>query len=128
LRLLLDTHIWLWLSGDQKRLGARTSRILESQQHEIWISPVSTYEAVALHLKKKILLPSDPVEWVENAKRGTKEAPFTHEVALATRQFPQDHDPFDRILAATAFVFDLTLLTADQRLLGWKNIKTLRNR
>jgi PIN domain nuclease of toxin-antitoxin system len=68
------------------------------------------------------------MEWVANASAGTKEAPFTSEVALSTRQFPFDWDPADRILAATALALDLTLVTADERLLGLANIKTLANR
>jgi len=68
------------------------------------------------------------MEWVAHASAGTKEAPFTNEVALSTRQFPFDWDPADRILAATALFFDLTLVTADERLLGLRNIKTWANR
>jgi PIN domain nuclease of toxin-antitoxin system len=59
---------------------------------------------------------------------GTKEAPLTHEIALAARQFPFDQDPADRMLAATAQVLDLTLVTADERLLELPNIRTLANR
>jgi len=65
------------------------------------------------------------MEWVAHASAGAKEAPFTSEVALSTRQFPFDWDPADRILAATALALDLTLVTADQRLLGLGNIKPL---
>jgi PIN domain nuclease of toxin-antitoxin system len=67
-------------------------------------------------------------DWIAHASLGTREAPFTNQVALYTRQFPFDLDPSDRILAATAMVFDLTFVTADQRLLELKNIKTLANR
>jgi PIN domain nuclease of toxin-antitoxin system len=128
LKLLLDTHVWIWLLGDTKRLGGKTLRILKSQQHEIWISPISTVEALTLHHKGRVRLPGDLTEWVANATAGTKEAPFTHDVALACRQIPFDLDPTDRILSATALVFDLTLVTADERLLGLGNIKTLANR
>lgn len=102
-------------------------RILKNQQHEIWISPVSTLEALTLNEKGKVRLPGTPAEWVANATLGTKEAPFTHEVAMACRQFPSDLDPSDRVLAATALIFDLTLVTADRRLLQLANIKTLAN-
>ena len=44
--------------------------------------------------------------------------PLTHEIALAARELPLHQDPADRILAATAQVLDLTLATADERLLG----------
>ena len=75
----------------------------------------------------KVGLPGTLAEWVASATLGTKEAPYTHEVALACRQFPCDLDPSDRVLAATALIFDLTLVTADHRLLQLTNIKTLSN-
>ena len=85
-------------------------------------------EALTLVHKGKVLLHGDPLEWVAHASEGTKEAPFTSEVALSTRQFPFDWDSADRILAATALLFDLTLVTADEQLLALRNIKTLANR
>jgi PIN domain nuclease of toxin-antitoxin system len=128
LKLLIDTHIWIWLLGEPKRLGGRTLRFLRSRQHEVWISPISTVEVISLHQKGKIRLPGDLEEWLANATVGTKQAPLTHEVGLACREFPLDLDPNDRILAATALIFGLTLVTADRRLLELKNIRSLANR
>jgi PIN domain nuclease of toxin-antitoxin system len=128
LKFLLDTHIWIWLTENPKRVGQSTYRALQNPQHEIWISPISIVEALTLHHKGKVILHGEPMEWVAHASAGTKEAPFTSEVARSTRQFPFDWDPADRILAATALVFELTLVTADERLLGLGNIKALANR
>ena len=128
LKLLLDTHIWIWLTENPRRVGQSTYRTLQNQQHEVWISPISIVEALTLAHKGKVILHGDPMEWVAHASAGAKEAPFTSEVALSTRQFPFDWDPADRILAATALALDLTLVTADERLLGLANIKTLANR
>ena len=128
MKLLLDTHIWLWLTIDPKRLGRRTSQILDDKQNELWLSPISTWEALTLHQKGKVHLHGDLSEWVANAVSATKLAPFTHEVALAGRQFPYNQDPADRFLCATALVLDLTLVTADEKLLSLANIKTLANR
>ncbi len=128
LKLLLDTHIWFWSTIDPKRLGRRTAQILNDNRNELWVSPISTWEALTLHGKGKVHLHGDLAEWVANATLGTKLAPFTHDVVLAARQFPRDLDPADRILSATASVFDLTLVTADRRLLDLSNIKTLANR
>ncbi len=58
-----------------------------------------------------------------------REAPLTHEIALAAQQLAWMHrDPADRFLAATAQVLGLILVTADERLLGLKDIATLANR
>jgi len=59
---------------------------------------------------------------------GIFEAPLTHEIALASQQLALHADPAGRFLAATAQVLDLTLVTADERLLGLCNIKSLANR
>ena len=128
MKLLLDTHIWLWLVDDPDHLGRRTMQELKSADNELWLSPISTWEILTLHQKGRIKLHGDITEWVAHAVSATKLAPFTHEVALAGRQFPFDMDPADRFLSATALVFNLTLVTADERLLGLGNIKTLANR
>jgi PIN domain nuclease of toxin-antitoxin system len=66
--------------------------------------------------------------WLARATSGIREAPLTHEIALVARQLPLHQDPADRILAATAEVLDLTLVTADERLLGLGTIRTMGNR
>ena len=68
------------------------------------------------------------MEWLARATAGTREAPLTHEIALVARQLALHQDLADRILAATAQVLDLTLVSADERLLGLGNICTLANR
>jgi PIN domain nuclease of toxin-antitoxin system len=58
-----------------------------------------------------------------------QEAPLTTEVALATREIRLSHrDPADAFLVATAKVFDLTLVTADARLIATKGLSILPNR
>jgi PIN domain nuclease of toxin-antitoxin system len=128
LKLLLDTHIWLWLFREPKRLGRRTLRELTNENNALWLSPISTWEILTLHQKGKLKFRGDVAEWTTRATVGTKEAPFTHEIALAARQFPVDLDPADQMLAATALVLDLTLVTADDRLLELATIHTMSNR
>jgi PIN domain nuclease of toxin-antitoxin system len=127
--LLLDTHIWLWSLQDQNRLGKRILRELRSPENELWLSPVSTWEALILHEKGRLHLHADLSEWVVRATAPFREAPLTHEIAAVSRRLslPQ-RDPADRFLAATAQVLDLTLVTADSGLLGLGEIATLGNR
>jgi len=101
---------------------------LKDQTNELWLSPISTYEALTLHYKRRFEIDGDLQEWLARAIAGTREAPFTHEIAFRARQLPMHRDPADRILAATAEVLDLTLVTADERLLGLGTIRTLANR
>jgi PIN domain nuclease of toxin-antitoxin system len=129
LKLLLDTHIWLWSLQDPKRLGKIVQQELRNPINELWLSPISTWEALTLNAKGRIRLHGDLIEWVASATAPLREAPLTHEIALAARELKLPHqDPADRFLAATAQVLDLTLVTADSNLLGLGEIATLANR
>jgi PIN domain nuclease of toxin-antitoxin system len=128
LKLLLDTHIWLWFRGDTKRLGRHASQALKAELNELWLSPISTWEALTLHKKGRVQLHGDLTQWVAHATSGFREAVLTHEIVTVARELPLHKDPSDRMLAATALVMDLTLVTADERLLGIGQIKTMANR
>jgi len=78
--------------------------------------------------KGKVNLGKDLDDWLARATAGTREAPLTHEIYLAARQLTLHPDAADRFLAATAQVLDLVLATADQRLLGLGQIRTMANR
>ena len=129
MKLLLDTHIWLWSLQDPTRLGKRVLHELKSPENELWLSPISTWEALTLNAKKRIQLPADLAQWVAQATAPLREAPLTHEIALAARLLALPHSgPADRFLAATAQLLRLTLVTADANLLGLGEISTLANR
>ncbi len=128
MKLLMDTHIWLWTLREPERLGKHTLLELKKDSNELWLSPISTWEALTLNFKGRIHIPGDLANWLALATAGTKEAPFTHEIALHARQLTLHQDPADRILAATAGILNLTLVTADERLLGLGSIRTLANR
>ncbi len=130
MRLLLDTHIWVWSLSDLPRLVPRVARALAGAD-EIWISPVSTFELLTLARKGRISLGPSYEGWLQRALSEPvfKEATFTHAVAAETARITLPHrDPADLILAATARVFGLTLVTSDERLLAATGLKTLANR
>ena len=128
MKLLLDTHIWLWNLRGPERVGKRTQQELRNPENELWLSPISTWEALILHENGRIRLLGDLDVWVADATAGFRVAPLTHEIAAVSRRLslPQ-RDPADRFLAATAFVLGLTLVTADTNLLGLGQISTLGN-
>lgn len=129
MKLLLDTHIWIWSLAEPKRLSRRVHRELKDRNNELWLSPVSTWEVLLLHAKGRIQLQGGAREWVTKATAYMREAPLTHEIVAAAQELPIAHqDPADRLLAATAAVLGLTLVTADHRLLGLGTIATLANR
>ena len=128
MNLLLDTHIWIWSKGNPARLSKRVEAELSNPANELWLSSVSVWEALTLMQKGRIRM-DNPFAWVETAAEQMREAPLTQEIVRAGMALPLPHaDPADRFLAATAKVLKLTLVTADQRLLGLGEIATLANR
>lgn len=129
MRLLLDTHIWLWSLAEPNRLSRHVQHELRHGHNELWLSPASTWEALLLHAKGRIRLHGTVRDWVARATMHLREAPLTHEIVVAAGELPLQHpDPADRFLVATAEVLGLTLVTADHRLLGLGKIATLANR
>jgi PIN domain nuclease of toxin-antitoxin system len=128
LKLLLDTHIWLWSLREPQRLGRRSLQALHDPDNELWLSPISLWEALLLVRKGRISIQGDAASWQARATARFREAPLTLEVVLAAHELNLHSDPADRFLAATAKVFGLTLVTADARLLGLGDIATLANR
>jgi len=131
LKLLLDTHIWVWSVLDPGRLSARVARQLVNPENEIWLSAVSVWELRLLHDKGRLKLMPDAVSWINDnlTRLNIREAPLTFEVALAISSLNLPHnDPADGFIAATAKVFGLTLVTADEQLAKLKDIAVLSNR
>lgn len=131
MKLLLDTHIWIWSLNSDRKLGRRVARELASLRNELWLSPVSVWEALLLAGIGRVGFRQEPARFLETvlAEQGYHEAPLTHEVAFESRRLAlSTEDPADRFLAATAKVYDLTLVTADERLLALREIEVLPNR
>jgi PIN domain nuclease of toxin-antitoxin system len=68
-RLLLDTHIWLWSLLAPSRLTKRVIREIEREDSELWLSPISVWELLNLVDRGRVRLASSPDEWVEEALR-----------------------------------------------------------
>ena len=131
MKLLLDTHIWLWSILEPKRLSSRVAEALENPESELWLSPISIWELLILCEKGRMALDEEIEVWIRGAMRALplREASVTFEVARETGRLQLSHrDPADHFLVATAKVFELTLVTADERLLKARDISVLANR
>ncbi len=130
MKLLLDTHIWLWALLDPERLSPAVRAALASRENELWLSPISVWEAHLLAERGRVRVDSAPAEWVERMVQALprREAALTHDIAVASRQLTLTHeDPADRFLAATARVLGLTLVTADARLIASTEYAVMAN-
>jgi PIN domain nuclease of toxin-antitoxin system len=130
-RLLLDTHVWVWSLLEPHRLAAKVRRRLENGADSLWLSPISVWEACLLAERGRLELDRPVGAWVDAALQAApvRDAPLTRQVAMESRAVALGHDdPADRFLAASALVHGLTLLTADRRLLAARAIPTLAAR
>ena len=128
MKLLLDTHIFVWSNLNPSRLSRRVAKVIGDSRNELWISPVTTWEILFLHRKGRLNLKDGPASWISTALTRVpyREATLTHDVALASDAVVLPHrDPADTFLAATAKVYDLTLVTADDNLLKGKGYSVL---
>lgn len=129
MKFLLDTHIWIWLILEPSRISQQVAKTLASLD-ELWVSPVSAWEASILLRRGRIRSEQEPELWLREAfsRSSFRSTGLSIEVATATYgiRLPH-HDPFDRLLAATAKVLDLTLVTSDRKLIACPDIRTLAN-
>jgi PIN domain nuclease of toxin-antitoxin system len=90
---------------------------------------MSVWETSLLVERKRLEVNTDTRTWIQDAiaSSGVVEAPVNHEVAVQSRELELKHDdPADRFIAATASVYQLALITADERLLRGKGYETIR--
>jgi PIN domain nuclease of toxin-antitoxin system len=129
-KLLLDTHIWTWAANRPEKLSRKVRRELEKANNDLYLSPVSIWEAHHLEKRGRFRAAQGFSQWVAQAltRMPLREAVFNFAVASEASEIklPQS-DLGDLFLAATASVFDLTLVTADDQLLECSWLKTLAN-
>ncbi|MGA2261646.1 MAG: type II toxin-antitoxin system VapC family toxin [Acidobacteriota bacterium] len=124
--LLLDTHVWIWSQEAPEKLGELTTRLLTDRQNVLYVSTTSTLEIARLLMVGTVALSEPLTSWVSETLRalecGTME--ISHQIAIEAYSLPGNFhkDPADRILVATARIYDLTLVTMDERILQYSHV------
>ena len=116
---LLDTHIWFWYLVGSARLPAPLRQELDHSVHDCWLSPISVWELGMLTARGRIHLHTNLRQWITQAQEmfTLNAAPLNSEIALVSYEISLPHrDPADHFLAATALVYELTLITVDTHL------------
>ncbi len=128
MRLLLDTHVWLWMVAAPNRLRPETRALLQRRDTTLYLSAASAWEMAIKHHLGKLPLPEHPRDFVPPRllRDGVLSLQVDMRHALEVSGLPDHHnDPFDRILVAQARCEQLTLLTADEELTAY-DARTLR--
>jgi PIN domain nuclease of toxin-antitoxin system len=123
--ILLDTHALVWMNQDDAALGKAARRIVQAawDAQELAVSAISFWECEMLHMAKRMRLLQSPILWrTQLLAAGLIEFPVDGEIAMLSVHLDLPHkDPADRMIAATAIVKGAALMTADTKLLKWKN-------
>lgn len=126
--IILDTHIWLWWNQDSPQLTELQKEVIESSRVDgIGISSISLIEIFRLVDRGRLILPKLLNEWfsIALAEEGILLIPITPAIAIEAYSLPDEFhkDPADRIIVATARVYDCPLITVDQNILAYPHVR-----
>ena len=115
MRLLLDTHTFLWSLTEPQRLSEHARRVLEDAQNEVFVSSVSAWEIAVKRAIGKLKAPNNLEAGL--TEQGFTPLPLTFFHAERAGTLPPIHgDPFDRMLVAQAQAEGLIIVTRDRHL------------
>ncbi len=126
MRLLLDTHVYLWSLGSPDRLSARLQAELQDPQVSVYVSAVSVWECAIKRRLGRLSFP-DPIDLVAAIDAsGFVELPVTAIHAARTETLPDLHrDPFDRMLIAQALEERVTFVSSDAQVHAYPEVALL---
>jgi PIN domain nuclease of toxin-antitoxin system len=115
MKLLLDTHVLLWVAADSPSLSAQARELIDDPRNELFFSAASLWEiAIKKGLGRADFQVDARVLRRSLLDNGYSELPIASEHAVGVEGMPAIHkDPFDRILVSQATVEGITLLTSD---------------
>ncbi len=122
MRLLLDTHTFLWWITDSPQLSRRARRMITSGDNEIYFSAASGWEIAVKASLGRVVLPEDPERFIPRqlAANAFQTLPLQLRHALRVYGLPDLHrDPFDRMLIAQAMAEGLAILSGDTQFSGY---------
>src|SRR3972149_3810338 len=121
--LLLDTHVWIWLSIEENRaVSKKAAAAVKNSQP--WISAISCWELAKLVERGRIRLAIPTISWVRRSlnENDIRVADLTPEIAVESTQLKGFHfDPADQIIVATSRILGMPLLTSDRKILDFKD-------
>ena len=129
MKLLLDTHIFLWWITNNSHLPPAVRKAIQQPSAVIYFSTASSWEISIKTSLGNLILPRSPEEYIppQILQNGFIVLPMDLRHTLRAGNLPPIHrDPFDRMLVAQAQIEDLTLVTTDKRLKDYK-VKILRH-
>jgi PIN domain nuclease of toxin-antitoxin system len=126
--LLLDTHVWIWLSIEHNTsLSRRAKKAIDSASQK-WISAISCWELAKLAEKKRIGFSIPTLTWIRRSlnEYEIRIADLSPEIAVESTLLRGFHkDPADQIIVATSRILGLSLLTSDEQILRFPDVDSI---
>ena len=128
MRLLLNTHIFLWFLNGDPQLSQDFCNAIKDPKNSVYLSVASIWEAIIKYQLGKLPLPESPEIYLpkQRDRHQIKSLTIDEEsIAYLIKLPPLHRDPFDRLLICQAMQNDLTIITVDQKIRSYPIIKTL---
>jgi PIN domain nuclease of toxin-antitoxin system len=119
MRLLLDTHVFLWYITNDGRLSGEAASAITEASNDVYLSVVSVWETLVKYQLGRLNLPAPADQYLQQRQEqhGVLSLPLEAAAAARLLELPSHHrDPFDRMLVCQAVHHDLTLVTADDQI------------
>ena len=128
MKLLLDTCCVIWAVSDPSAISDTAQKLLTSEESEIYVSVISVAELACAAERRRIVIDQHWKTWFRyyTELNGWVIEPISLEIMEEAYSLPETFhtDPADRILAATARIHDLTILTADRKILDYPHVSS----
>lgn len=116
MKLLLDTHVWLWSLVSPNRLSSSVAGLLNSAENELYLSAASCWEIAIKYQLGRLLLPEHPEDFIgpRLLRDGIQGLQVSLQHAARVARLPMIHrDPFDRLLVSQSQIEKIALISAD---------------
>jgi len=122
MKILLDTHIFLWLITNNRQLDERSRNAISNQDNEVYLSVVSVWEAMIKYQLGKLSLPESPEIYLpkQREKHQINSLSISESTIAQLAKLPPLHkDPFDRLLLCQSLEHDLIIMTEDAAIISY---------
>ncbi|MGF1672116.1 MAG: type II toxin-antitoxin system VapC family toxin [Rivularia sp. (in: cyanobacteria)] len=128
--IVLDTHIWVWWNHNDPRLTPLHKEVINKERpHGLGVCSISLIEISRLVTQNKLIIPCPVQEWfnIALAQEGVILLSITPQIAIDSYSLPGDFhkDPADRIIVSTARIYDVPLVSIDEKIIAYSYVKKI---
>ncbi|QLE55724.1 type II toxin-antitoxin system VapC family toxin [Nostoc sp. TCL26-01] len=128
--IILDTHIWVWWNHNDSKLSPNHAEAINRERpYGLGVCSISLLEISRLVTQNRLILPCPVQEWfnIALAQEGVVLLSITSQIAIDCYSLPGNFhkDPADRIIVSTARIYDVPLVSVDEKILAYSYVKTV---